>query len=57
MLQDNRMVMFCYVSTEDHLITTPTGRLVWRRGHWAWVPAPLDRSNAAIRDLFDKART
>ncbi|MEJ6391556.1 hypothetical protein V8J83_18715 [Gymnodinialimonas sp. 2307UL20-7] len=51
------MVMFCYVSTEDHLITTPTGRLVWRRGHWAWVPAPLDRSNAAIRDLFDKART
>jgi hypothetical protein len=38
---------------EDHLITTASGRLVWRRGHWARVPLPLDRSDAAIRDLFD----
>ncbi|WP_257894470.1 hypothetical protein [Gymnodinialimonas phycosphaerae] len=38
---------------EDHLITLPSGRLLWRRGHWARIPEPLEREAAALRDLFD----
>jgi hypothetical protein len=38
---------------EDHLITTSKGRLVWRRGHWARIPARDVRDAAAMGDLFD----
>ncbi len=38
---------------EDHLITTRSGRLLWRRGHWARIPDRVSRDAAAIRDLFD----